>query len=116
MASSDADDLITRVDKAIGRYYSSMGADNYFDASGKGKFAQWCGDNGFEDEGVCEEIEESPTNCMLVDFAKDDDGSLAFFPGLAGDIAEEDRQVLIFNIIKTCIHAPDTDFAAQQRG
>eukprot|EP01084_Bolivina_argentea_P051322 94408_1 len=64
--------IIHKIDKGVGEYYSDMGRKNYFNSNGEGIFKLFCNDNGFEDEDVKEELQETDGNeCTLTDF--DDD-------------------------------------------
>eukprot|EP01084_Bolivina_argentea_P271073 461112_1 len=64
--------LIDKIDKALGEYYYQMRRNNYYNSIGEGKFKSFCNENGFEDEDVQEELQETDGNeSTLTDFFDD---------------------------------------------
>eukprot|EP01083_Nonionella_stella_P212585 767568_1 len=64
--------LIEKIDRSLGRYYSSHDRSNYFDEDGKGLFHRYCSINGYDDITVDEEMKADPEDCMLLDFDETD--------------------------------------------
>eukprot|EP01084_Bolivina_argentea_P195999 336085_1 len=87
--------LIEKIDRSLGRYYSSHDRSNYFDEDGKGLFHRYCSINGYDDITVDEELKADPEDCMLLDFDETDDG----FPAL---VSTEDLLLTKFDVIKKC--------------
>eukprot|EP01084_Bolivina_argentea_P280939 480551_1 len=71
---------------ALEKYYKTL--DKPYDKL----FSNYCDVNGLDDDAVAEELEQNPTDCLLVDFDED-------FP-----FKEEhaDREQAIFKIIQQC--------------
>ncbi len=89
--------IITQIDILLGAYYKLMNRRDYFDDDGIGKFAAFCDDNGFDDDDVCEELEEE--ECTLEDFADDDDIINFPFSYPYGDPTK--KKEIILKILKT---------------
>eukprot|EP01083_Nonionella_stella_P019001 52844_1 len=84
-----------KIDKALGDYYAALGRSNYYDANKKGKFVNFCVENGFEEDDIDEEFQNNPSDCMYVEFDEE-------FP-LQPAIDDPDaRQCEIVRIIKYC--------------
>ena len=90
---------IQKMDEALGRYYKLKGRTDYFNEQGIGIFAEFCDDNGMDDEAVDGEFEENAdiAGCILLEF-DDDPGNV---PGIDA-IDEEEIQEAVYNILQKC--------------
>lgn len=104
-------DALHRIDNALAQYYDGMGRCDYFEEVAvngtstvlMGKFMRFCTNNGIDAEGVEEEMECAPTDCLLVDF----DATFPFPPSdhtanLEVKLEAKPRSVIIFEILKKC--------------
>eukprot|EP01084_Bolivina_argentea_P288054 494346_1 len=82
--------VIQRIDDGLAIYYQTNKRNDYFHDDGKGKFAEYCEANGFEDDAVEEEMQNDPDDCMLVDFDEEDGVPFAKTPEN------------VFEILKNC--------------
>eukprot|EP01084_Bolivina_argentea_P314185 544180_1 len=91
---------VQQIDKALGRYYQTLGADSYFNEDGIGIFQAWCDDNGFDDDAVNDEFNENPSECSIIDFDEN-------FP-LQNDTTDETKRAQqIIKIIQQCYNDPN---------
>ena len=80
-----------QIDSGLLRYYSNKNV-SYTDEDGNGLFMEWCDVNGYDTEGIEEELEQDPSDCALIEFDED-------FP--TNKFGEE-RLMEILNVIKHC--------------
>eukprot|EP01084_Bolivina_argentea_P008166 15267_1 len=88
---------LKQMDEALGRYYAQCNGSQYFDDSGIGKFFAFCEANDFDYAGVGDELQAGPDDCVILDFDED-------FPF---EIEPENRNELIYKIIKKCYENPE---------
>jgi len=91
---ADSDDAVIRIDSALKRLYKLKGRTDYENDDGVGKFAEFCEENGFEDEEDTfkEEFDAGPDQCTFCDMED-------AFPWLDSDA---NRNKKIFDILKRC--------------
>ena len=104
--------VIKEMDKLLEKYYSSFGREKEFktknpeDGKEIGKFLYYCQDNEMDDKGLDDEFyvedgkEQNPSDCLLVEFDKDEDTDKNNFPlhQQLQEKAQIERE--IFNILK----------------
>ncbi|MEM7184724.1 MAG: hypothetical protein AAF518_27765, partial [Spirochaetota bacterium] len=90
---SESGGLIHKMDTALNSYYQSQGKDDYLNDNNKGKFESFCDEEGFDSEGVRDELNAGSNDCLLVGF--DDD-----FPLTNSITKETDKEKAIYRIIK----------------
>eukprot|EP01084_Bolivina_argentea_P311079 538415_1 len=81
---------IDRINVCLARYYKQFGRDYHDDVNKSGKFKAYCDENGFDDDGVEEEMKTNADECQLVDF--DNNFPLPYQP--------ENKEAAIFEILK----------------
>ena len=93
-----------RIDHWMGKYYESMGRDDYFDENGIGKFKAFVDGESFEIDDIGDELEQE-ADCGYVDFV----GDINDFP-----FSDEDKtkginlkQEIIFRKILECYENTD---------
>ena len=99
---------LMRMDSALGRFYDGIGRCDYYDGDAAiGKLAAFCRANGVDSEGVDEEMDCAPTDCLLVDFDPD-------FPLQNGNAirSPHDRAAAIFAVLRRCHQYGHCDVAA----
>ncbi|MEM7361922.1 MAG: hypothetical protein AAF335_02825 [Bacteroidota bacterium] len=89
LITKGSENIITTIEHRLEAYYRSQGV-SYYDNNGKGKFGDFCENNGFDDDAVKDELESDFNDCLLVDFDKK-------FPGTEG---QPDKVEYIYNMIK----------------
>eukprot|EP01084_Bolivina_argentea_P079569 144318_1 len=93
---------IDLIDQRLAKYYKKKGRNDYYD-DGVGKFKQYCVENGFEDDGLEEEMDqEDAEDCMFVEF---DDN----FPFKTQPSDEKEQKTIILSIIKKCYNGESLD-------
>eukprot|EP01084_Bolivina_argentea_P147507 258062_1 len=85
---------IQQIDQGLSRYYKLHNINDYFNNDERGKFEEFCDENGFDDNDVKEELDQDIDDCCLTDF--DDD-----FP--INDVTNDKNQI-IFDVIKQCLN------------
>lgn len=80
----------SQIDKGLERYYHHKGISYKEDDESYGMFAEWCDINGYDTDGIKDELQQDPEDCALIDFDEE-------FP-----TSKE-----VFNIIKYCIEDED---------
>ena len=94
MASEDS--TLRLMDKALARYYKQHDCE-YLDEDGIGKIEKWAEDNGFDTDGVEDELfEQEPDQSQLLLFDTD-------FPSKKG---QQLSAIEIINILKRCWNKP----------
>eukprot|EP01084_Bolivina_argentea_P008004 14981_1 len=86
---------LNNLDAALGQYYKSLNRYDYEDTDGVSVFKQFCDVNGFDSDGIADEMDLPPEDCMICEF---DDN----FP-LKQTIEHHTARIsAIYKIIKYC--------------
>ena len=112
--------IIDRINEGLSKYYYfACSRNDYFneDNQQKGIFKFWCDENGFDEEGVSEELKQEAKQCNLLG---DDtfDEEFPFWNSKDLKKAENDEETkneMIFSVIKKCADDPNAyeDFYAK---
>ena len=94
------------MDKALGRYYESLGRNDYFNSDGIGKFLDFCYREDFQEDEIDDELAEME-ECSYLEF---DDN----FPFKSSLKDEYEKQMYILNILKKCYNDPNA-FRTKQK-
>ena len=84
--------MIDQVDRALARYYFKQDRNDYFDENGVGIFKLFCEENGFDADVIEEELDNDPSECMLIDVDEE-------FPFPKPPM---DRDKAIYDVLKRC--------------
>eukprot|EP01083_Nonionella_stella_P305856 1068636_1 len=90
---------VTKTCAAIGRYYASLGKEY------NGLFATFYEENGLDEDGLQDELEQNAAESLLCDFGDDNP-----FPFTKETKDENEKKQMIFNLIKQCIVNPNIVF------
>ena len=92
---------IKQIDLGLSRYYNRHQVEYYKDKEDdqSGKFTNWCNDNGYDTDGIRDELENEPSECVLIEFDQED------FPFTKVD--QDERNKEIFVIIKYCFESSE---------
>eukprot|EP01084_Bolivina_argentea_P292504 502867_1 len=87
---------VEQICAAIGRYYLSL------DKEYNGQFSSFCDENALDDDTLQEELQQTPEDCLLVDFDEE-------FP-FEKPLDENDQAKIIFDLIVKCWEDPQCKF------
>eukprot|EP01083_Nonionella_stella_P228658 810154_1 len=91
---------IKEVCAAIGRYYASLGKE--YDAL----WSAWYEENGLDEDGLADELEQRPCDSLLADFGDEERG----FPFDPEPNDDKTKKQFIFFLIKKCYNNPNITF------
>ena len=94
-----AEETIEQVCNGLRKYYGLMKKE--YDSN----FSEFCEANGLDD--IDEEIDAGADETMLLEFDED----FPFPKGTSDDASEEEKNAIIFDIIKRCYESEDPNFA-----
>ena len=101
MSQATSQTSIAQIDKALREYYKALGKEEqYIQDDGRGLMEYFCDENGVDEEGLKDEMNVDPADCMLLDFDND-------FPTKEQIDNDEQRQEYVFKILKQCYDNPD---------